>query len=93
MPVQAHHHTVSPVRTYTIDALLAEGFSLSAIRKYRRLGILPPANGGRGRNAYYDDRHIRILREIRRSRDEARSLSDLRDWARLSFPHAFRGDR
>jgi DNA-binding transcriptional MerR regulator len=78
-------HTVIPVRTYTIDALLAEGFTRRMIRRYRLLGVLPPAVG-RGPSAYYLDTHIRILREIKRAKDENRSLADIKDWASFTFP-------
>lgn len=84
-----HRLADPPVRTYTIDALIAEGFTRDAIRKYIKIGVLPHAHG-RGASAYYTDNHVRILREIRRSRDEQRTLSDIRDWAHLSFPRVFK---
>jgi DNA-binding transcriptional MerR regulator len=74
-------------RTYTRDALIAEGFPLTTIRWYQRIGLLPKANGGRGKNASYSDLHLSILREIKRSKDENRSLSDLKDWREIRFPH------
>lgn len=86
------HRTVAPVRTYSIDALLAEGFTVSGIRTYVKRGVLPPAHG-RGPHAYYDERHLRILREIKKARDERRTMSDIRDWAHECFPHAFPEDR
>lgn len=81
-----HRLADPPVRTYTIDALIAEGFSRYAIRKYVRLGILPHAIG-RGPSAYYTAVHLDVLREIRRARDENRSLADIRDWAAMRYPH------
>jgi DNA-binding transcriptional MerR regulator len=87
------HRAAPPTRSYSIDALLAEGFSLSSLRYYVRTGVLPRAEGGRGRAAYYTDRHLRILREIKRTKDERRDLRDLRDWAHDTFPHAFPQER
>ncbi len=80
------HTTQQPIRTFTIDALLAEGFPLSTIEYYKKKGILPRAEGGRGRNAYYTVVHISVLREIKKARDENRSLTDIRDWADYQFP-------
>lgn len=76
----------TPVSIYTIDALIAEGFSRHMIRKYITWGVLPRANG-RGAHAYYDARHIRILREIQRSKDERRTIADILDWVKMEYPH------
>ena len=73
-------------RTYTVEALVAEGFPLSTIRWYRRIGVLPKAEGGRGTNAFYTDVHIAILREIKEAKDDRRSLKDLKEWADYRFP-------
>ena len=80
----------APVRTYSIDALLAEGFTRAMIRRYIKRGVLPHACG-RGPSAYYTRQHIAILREIASNRDARRTLDDMRDWAHDTFPHAFRG--
>lgn len=82
------HRSIAPARTYTIDALLSEGFTHRMIRHYITRGILPHAIG-RGRGAYYTDLHIRILREIREARDTRRTIYDVGDWAHDTFPHAF----
>jgi hypothetical protein len=55
--------------------------------------VLPRAEGGRGPAAYYTDRHLRILREIRQAKDDRRTVRDLRDWAHDAFPHAFPEDQ
>lgn len=75
-------------RTYTIEALVAEGFSRHMIRKYVTWGVLPRAIG-RGPSAHYTGIHIAILREIRRAKDDRRTAIDLADWARMRYPHAF----
>jgi len=87
------HRATTPTRSYPIEALLAEGFSRTAIRYYIWKGVLPRAEGGRGPAAYYTDRHLRILREIRQAKDDRRTVHDLRDWAHDAFPHAFPEDQ
>ena len=83
------HRTTAPVRTYTIDALIAEGFSRDMIRDMIKAGVLPRANG-RGPYAYYTDLHLRILREVRQAKDSRRTIyADVREWAHDTFPHAF----
>lgn len=83
------NRSMTPIRTYTIDALVAEGFSRAMIRHLIKTGVLPRANG-RGPHAYYLDTHVRILREIAGARDARRTLADLREWSHTVFPHAFR---
>jgi len=78
-----------PENHYTIHALLAEGFSRSAIHYYRKAEILPPAHG-RGRSAYYTDVHMNILRRIKRARDARQTLSDVREDAQSTYAKAFR---
>lgn len=81
-------HTVSPVRTYPIDALLALGFTKTAIRHYIKKGNLPGAHG-RGPSAHYTDVHLSILTEIKRAKDANRSLADLKDMAHERYKRAF----
>lgn len=83
------HHATTPGPTYSIDALIAEGFSQRTIRYYTNIGILPKANG-RGPTAYYGQEHLEILRKIRQSRDEQRTLSEIREEARSRYQWAFR---
>jgi DNA-binding transcriptional MerR regulator len=64
-------------KTYTIDALLAEGFTLRAIRKYQTLGIIPKACGGRGNSAFYNDNHLWAARRIKELKDANRTLEEL----------------
>lgn len=61
---------------YTVEALKAEGFTVSSLRYYRRIGLLPPAYG-RGPGARYGDEHIIILRKVKHSRDQHRSLAEI----------------
>lgn len=70
-----------PPAHYKIDALLAEGFTRTAIQFYVKRKLLPHANG-RGRYAFYTDEHLRKLRIIKRWRDERRSLADLGEYMR-----------
>jgi DNA-binding transcriptional MerR regulator len=78
--------TAEAIRRYPIEALMAEGFSRRCIHYYVVRGILPPASG-RGRCAVYDERHIEILREIKKRREvaSAAALPDIREWARARF--------
>lgn len=80
--------TIELVRTYTIEALVAEGFSRKTIWYYAGKGILPRAHG-RGPSAYYTKIHLDILREIKRARDDNRSLADIKDWSHDRYPSAF----
>jgi len=79
--------------TYSIEALLAEGFSRRVIRYYIERGILPPPEGGRGPNAYYTDAHLVILREIKRWRDNRRTLDDLREFLHDKYPAFYKRAR
>lgn len=75
---------------YGIEALMAEGFRRRTIRYYIAIGLLPRPQGGRGRGACYTEQHLRILREIRRWRDERRTLADIREWACAQWPWLYR---
>lgn len=75
---------------YTIDDLMAEGFSRWTIYRYSRpeVGLLPPARS-RGAGPNYTADHIKILRAVRRMQDENRQLLDMADVVRAQFPAAF----
>lgn len=68
---------------YNIWDLINEGFPRTTIYYYIQRGVLPRPHGGRGPCAWYDNEHIRILREIRRVRDENRTLNDIKEAAAL----------
>ena len=78
--------TAESARIYTIDALLSEGFSRAQIFRYRKTGVLPPAEG-RGRHAYYTDQHLKIVRAIKRAKDERVRLEDIAE----RYGREFRG--
>ena len=61
---------------YSIDALLAEGFTRRQIQRFRDAGLLPPAHG-RGPAAYYPDIHLRIVRAIKQARDDRVTPTDI----------------
>lgn len=71
---------------YTIDDLVAlTGMSRRTIRFYVERGLLePPA--GRGKGAFYSERHLMRLQEIQRARQEGRSLASLRYPQHLCAP-------
>lgn len=66
-----------PPRTYTIDDLMDMGFSRRALQFYRTKGLLPPPTQGPGPGSFYDDRHVRVLREILAARDARRTLDEI----------------
>lgn len=76
------------LRTYTIDALMAEGFTRREIYRYVYLGVLPHALGA-GRSAHYTDQHIKILRDIKAARDERRTLADIASYWQEEIPHVY----
>lgn len=73
----------APVIAYSIDALVAEGFSRRKIRYYIEKKIMPPAHG-RGPTAYYTDAHISILRSIKQAQDQRVYLADIAERSRFS---------
>lgn len=78
----------APSRVYSIQALMAEGFSKRTIYYYTHTRVLPPALGS-GPTAHYTDQHISILRAIKERRDAAIRLDDLADHLAAQFPHAY----
>jgi DNA-binding transcriptional MerR regulator len=78
--------TLEEPRIYSIEALLAEGFTRDQLFHYRKIGVLPKAHGG-GRNAYYTDIHLRIVRAIKRQRDERTTMADIAE----RFGREFKG--
>lgn len=78
--------TTEPNRVYSIEALLAEGFSRVQLYNLRKTGVLPKAYG-RGRNAFYTDLHLNIVRAIKRARDERTNLTDIAE----RFGREFKG--
>jgi DNA-binding transcriptional MerR regulator len=75
-----HAHSV-----YTIDVLMAEGFTRRCIHYYCSHGILPRPHG-RGFGARYGEEHIAILRKIKEARDQRRTLRDVAEASRHYFP-------
>jgi len=63
---------------YTMDDLVSRtGLSRRTIRFYVERGLIdPPA--GRGRGGFYDESHLARLLEIRKSREEGRSLDSIK---------------
>ncbi len=52
---------------YTLRSLADEaGMGYHAVRKLRRLGVIPPPYGGRTRAARFGSKHLEVLREYRR---------------------------
>lgn len=78
--------TTEGPRVYSIEALLAEGFSRVQLYNLRKTGVLPKAHG-RGSNAYYTDVHLKIVRAIKRARDERTNLGDIAE----RFGREFKG--
>lgn len=72
--------TMASPRYYTMDAMLAEGFTYWQVRKYIRDRVLSPAASGRGRHAVYPEDNIAVLRELKRRREQQSTLADLREW-------------
>lgn len=85
-----HQSLAASQAVYTIEALIAEGFTKRTIHYYVNIGVLPRAYGGRGSNAYYTEAHLSILRSIKRTRDQNKRLDDVRDETQRRFAHAFR---
>jgi DNA-binding transcriptional MerR regulator len=71
-------------RIYSIEALLAEGFTRDQLFHYRKIGVLPRAHGG-GRNAYYTQKHLDIVRAIAKARDERTTFADIAERFRQDF--------
>lgn len=70
---------------YTMDDLVSRtGLPRRTIRFYVEKGLLdPPA--GRGRGGFYDASHLARLLEIRKSREEGRSLESIRSIEPMKF--------
>jgi DNA-binding transcriptional MerR regulator len=81
-----HVMSTDVTRAYSIDALLAEGFSRVQLFNLRKTGVLPKAHG-RGSNAYYTDTHLKIVRAIKSARDEHTKLTDIAE----RFGREFKG--
>lgn len=69
---------MSDPRRYTIEELIeVTGVSRRTIRFYIEQGLLPPS-AGRGRGGFYDREHLERLLEIKRQREDGRSIESIR---------------
>lgn len=71
----------------TIEELMAEGFSKTAIYYYIKIGLLP--SPGRGEWASYSNVHVAILRRVKEAMDANRTLDDLIEEMHAKYPKAF----
>lgn len=76
--------TTEQIACYSIEALLAEGFSRRQLYRLTASGILPYAYG-RGRAAYYTDTHLRILRAIKEAQDQRVTPADIAERYNRTF--------
>lgn len=76
----ASEATNSDDRLLTIDELAsAAATSVRTARYYASLGLLPPPER-RGRQAYYDERHLAALQLVRALQDHGFSLADIQEY-------------
>jgi|CryGeyStandDraft_6_1057127.scaffolds.fasta_scaffold181885_1 DNA-binding transcriptional MerR regulator len=71
---------------YRIEQLVdLTGLSRRSIRYFVQKGLIKPPTG-RGRGAFYDDDHLKTIREIRSLRDKGLRLSKIREKLKSQTP-------
>lgn len=76
--LRCYYNCMTDPRRYTIEELVEmTGVSRRTIRFYIEQGLLPPS-AGRGRGGYYGGEHLERLLEIKRQREDGRSIESIR---------------